>query len=175
VGEGEFHEALNLAALWKTPVVFFCENNLYGMGVPLKESLSTNIATLAGAYKMPAVTINGMDVIEVHRETEKAVAQARAGGGPYFIEAMTYRYRAHSMSDPELYRSKSEIAEYRKRDCIDRLHRAMTEQGMIDDARFAELTKQVDAEVDEAVAFAEESPQPALSTLFDNIYVEDGQ
>jgi pyruvate dehydrogenase E1 component alpha subunit len=175
VGEGEFHEALNLAALWKTPVVFFCENNLYGMGVPLKESLSTNIATLAGAYKMPAVTINGMDVIEVHRETEKAVAQARAGGGPYFIEAMTYRYRAHSMSDPELYRSKSEIAEYRKRDCIDRLHRAMTEQGMIDDARFAELTKQVDAEVDEAVAFAEESPQPALSTLFDNIYVEGEQ
>jgi len=170
VGEGEFHEALNLAALWKTPVVFFCENNLYGMGVPLKESLSTSIATLAKAYKMPASTINGMDVVEVHRETQKAVAHARRGRGPYFIEAMTYRYRAHSMSDPELYRNKDEIAEYRKRDAIERLKKALTDSGALDEARFQELTDRVEREVDDAVAFAEASPQPAISTLFDNVY-----
>jgi pyruvate dehydrogenase E1 component alpha subunit len=175
VGEGEFHEALNLAALWKTPIVFFCENNLYGMGVPLKESLSASIATLANAYKMPSATINGMDVIEVHRETQKAVEHARKGGGPYFIEAMTYRYRAHSMSDPELYRSKSEIAEYRKRDAIERLKKAMFDAGTLDDNRLQQLTDQVEREVDEAAAFAEESPQPAISTLLDNVYAEDAQ
>lgn len=175
VAEGEFHESLNFAALWKTPVVFFCENNLYGMGVPLKESLSASISTLAAAYRMPSVTINGMDVVEVYREAQKAVEHARAGNGPYFIEAMTYRYRAHSMSDPELYRTKDEVAQYRKRDSIDRLKRAMMEQGIIDEAGVAALTERVEREVDEATAFAEASPQPALSTLFDNIYVEDAQ
>jgi pyruvate dehydrogenase E1 component alpha subunit len=88
---------------------------------------------------------------------------------------MTYRYRAHSMSDPELYRSKSEIAEYRKRDAIEKLKHAMVEQGLLDDARFEELTEQVDREVDETVDFAEKSPEPAISTLFDNILVEDAQ
>lgn len=175
VAEGEFHESLNFAALWKTPVVFFCENNLYGMGVPLKESLSANIATLARAYKMPAVTINGMDVIEVHREMKKAVAHARKHGGPYFIEAMTYRYRAHSMSDPELYRSKSEIAEYRKRDAIERLKKAMFDGGSLDETRYREIEAQVEREVNHAVEFAEHSPQPALSTLHDKVYVEDLQ
>src|SRR5690606_10070781 len=102
VGEGEFHEALNLGQLWNTPVVWFCENNLYGMGVPFKQSLSTEIHKLAEAYGMPAVQINGMDVVEVHLETQKAVEHARSGKGPYFVEAMTYRYRGHSMADPEL-------------------------------------------------------------------------
>jgi pyruvate dehydrogenase E1 component alpha subunit len=167
VGEGEFHESLNLAALWKTPVIFFCENNLYGMGVPLKASLSTDIATLARAYNMPAVTINGMDVLEVYRETQKAVEHARSGGGPYFIEAMTYRYRGHSMSDPELYRLKDEIEEYRRRDAIEALKAHMIEHGMLDDARIKELTERVERAVDDAAAFAEASPQPPISSLYD--------
>lgn len=169
VGEGEFHESLNLAALWKTPVVFFCENNLYGMGVPFQQSLSTEIATLARAYNMPAVTINGMDVLEVYRETKKAVEHARSGNGPYFVEAMTYRYRGHSMSDPELYRLKDEVEEYRQKDAIEALKRHMIEAGILDDARITELTERVERTVDEAVEFAEASPQPALSTLFDHV------
>jgi pyruvate dehydrogenase E1 component alpha subunit len=172
VGEGEFHEALNLSVLWKTPVVYFCENNLYGMGVPFKQSLSTEIPRLAAAYNMPAVSIDGMDVIEVHRETRKAVDHARAGNGPYFIEAMTYRYRGHSMSDPELYRLKDEIEQYRKRDAIEALKAHMVQAGMLDDARMAEIAERVEHTVDEAVAFADASPQPGIETLFDNVEAE---
>ncbi len=172
VGEGEFHEALNLAVLWQVPVVFFCENNLYGMGVPLKESLSTDIPKLAAAYNMPAVSINGMDVAEVYRETQKAVDHARAGKGPFFIEAMTYRYRGHSMADPELYRVKSEVEEYRKRDAIEALKKHMTRLGILDEAKFKEIEDRVEKIVDEAVAFADASPQPALATLMDGITKE---
>jgi pyruvate dehydrogenase E1 component alpha subunit len=169
VGEGEFHEALNLAVLWQTPVVFFCENNLYGMGVPFKESLSTDIATLARAYNMPAVTVNGMDVVEVHRATLEAVAHCRAGGGPYFVEAMTYRYRGHSMADPELYRLKDEVEEYRKRDAIEHLKAQMKEAGLLDEEAMKEIGDRVERTVDEAVAFADQSPEPAIDTLFDGV------
>ncbi len=172
VGEGEFHEALNLSVLWKTPVVFFCENNLYGMGVPFAESLSTSIPKLAAAYNMPAVSINGMDVLDVYRATQKAVEHCRNGNGPYFIEAMTYRYRGHSMADPELYRLKEEIEKARQQDCIDRLRKHMTEAGILDDDRFAELEARVEHGVDEAVAFADASPEPRLDTLFDRLMKE---
>lgn len=172
VGEGEFHEALNLAALWKTPVIFFCENNLYGMGVAFAQSLSTSITRLAEAYNMPAITINGMDVLEVHRETKRAVEHCRSGHGPFFIEAMTYRYRGHSMSDPELYRLKDEVEEYRKRDAIEALKAYMVERGMIDEEKMHELAERVEHAVEEAVHFAEESPEPALSTLHDHVTKE---
>jgi len=172
VGEGEFHEALNLAVLWQTPVVFFCENNLYGMGVPLKESLSTDIPKLAAAYNMPAVSVDGMNVLDVFRETNKAVEHARAGNGPYFVEAMTYRYRGHSMADPELYRLKDEVERFRKRDAIESLKAHMVQEGLLDDARVKALADRVEAAVEEAVAFAEASPQPAISTLLDGITKE---
>jgi len=172
VGEGEFHEALNMAVLWKTPTIFFCENNLYGMGVPFKESLSTEIPKLAAAYNMPAVSVDGMDVLEVYAATREAVQHARSGKGPYFIEAMTYRYRGHSMADPELYRLKEEIEEAKRRDCIERLKRQMMEAGMLDEAGFAEIDARAQAVVDEAVEFAERSPQPSLDTLFDHLYKE---
>ncbi|WP_322817524.1 pyruvate dehydrogenase (acetyl-transferring) E1 component subunit alpha [Tepidiforma sp.] len=172
VGEGEFHEALNMAVLWNTPTIFFCENNLYGMGVPFKESLSTEIPKLAAAYNMPAVSVDGMDVLEVYAATREAVAHARSGKGPFFIEAMTYRYRGHSMADPELYRLKEEIEEAKRRDCIERLKRQMMEAGMLDEAGFAELDARALAAVDEAVEFAERSPQPSLDSLFDHLYKE---
>jgi pyruvate dehydrogenase E1 component alpha subunit len=172
VGEGEFHEALNLATLWAVPVVFFCENNLYGMGVPFKQSLSTDIARLAEAYGMPAVTIDGMDVVEVYGETTKAVDHCRGGQGPFFVEAMTYRYRGHSMADPELYRLKAEVEQYRKRDAIEALKHRMTERGVLDEAGIKELSERVERTVEEAVAFAEASPQPAIETLFDNVTKE---
>ncbi|MCC6385798.1 MAG: pyruvate dehydrogenase (acetyl-transferring) E1 component subunit alpha [Dehalococcoidia bacterium] len=172
VGEGEFHEALNLAALWDTPVIFFCENNLYGMGVRFAESLSTQIPKLAAAYNMPAVSINGMDVLEVYRETRKAVEHCSAGNGPYFIEAMTYRYRGHSMADPELYRLKDEIEQYRKRDAIEALKQHMMERGMLDQAGWEDVVRRVDKAVDDAVAFADASPEPGLDTLYGNLMAE---
>ena len=172
VAEGEFHEALNMAALWKTPTVFFCENNLYGMGVPLHESLSAPIPQLAAAYNMPAVSIDGMDVLAVHEATREAVAHARAGNGPYFIEAMTYRYRGHSMSDPELYRLKDEVSEYRKKDCIEHLKAHMQEARLLDEAKFQRIVERVDQVVDDSVEFSEQSPQPALDTLMDHITKE---
>jgi pyruvate dehydrogenase E1 component alpha subunit len=172
VGEGEFHEALNLSVLWNTPTIFFCENNLYGMGVPFKESLSTDIPKLAAAYNMPAVSVDGMDVTAVHSAMQKAVAHSRSGKGPYFIEAMTYRYRGHSMSDPELYRLKDEISQYRKRDCIERLKAQMQRAGYLDDKKFAEISERVEQVVNESVEFAENSPQPSLDTLFDHLTKE---
>jgi pyruvate dehydrogenase E1 component alpha subunit len=172
VGEGEFHEALNLAVLWQTPVVFFCENNLYGMGVAFAHSLSTNIPRLAAAYNMPAVTVNGMDVLEVHAAARKAVEHARSGKGPYFIEAMTYRYRGHSMADPELYRLKAEVEEYRKKDAIEGLKTHMIERGLLDDNKARALADRVERTVNEAVAFAEADPQPPLSSLHDHLTKE---
>ncbi len=172
VAEGEFHEALNLAVLWKTPVVFFCENNLYGMGVPIHESLSTDIPKLAAAYNMPAISIDGMDVLAVHEATKKAVEHCRTGNGPYFIEAMTYRYRGHSMSDPELYRLKDEVEEARARDCIEKLKSQMMEAGFLDDAQYQELVQRAEQVVDDSVEFAENSPQPGIETLFDHLYKE---
>lgn len=172
VGEGEFHESLNMSVLWKTPTIFFCENNLYGMGVPFKESLSTEIPKLAAAYNMPAVSVDGMDVLAVHEAAEKAVAHCRAGNGPYFIEALTYRYRGHSMSDPELYRLKDEIEKYKQRDCIERLKATMQAAGQLEEVHFHQMTERVEQVVNEAVEFSERSPQPGLDTLFDHLTKE---
>ncbi|HNM78254.1 MAG TPA: thiamine pyrophosphate-dependent enzyme, partial [Tepidiformaceae bacterium] len=172
VGEGEFHESLNMSVLWNTPTIFFCENNLYGMGVPFKESLSTEIPKLAAAYNMPAVSVDGMDVLAVYEAMQKAVAHCRAGNGPYFVEALTYRYRGHSMSDPELYRLKDEVEQYRKQDCIDRLKASMQAAGYLSESQFHELTERVEQVVHDATEFAENSPQPGLDTLFDHLTKE---
>ncbi|GMV84615.1 MAG: pyruvate dehydrogenase E1 component subunit alpha [Dehalococcoidia bacterium] len=172
VGEGEFHEALNLSVLWNTPTIFFCENNLYGMGVPFHASLSTDIPKLAAAYNMPAVSVDGMDVIGVYEAARKAVEHARSGKGPYFIEALTYRYRGHSMADPELYRVKAEIEHFRQRDAIGRLKTRMSEAGMLDEDGFADIERRAEQVVDEAVEFAEQSPQPDIGTLYDYLYKE---
>jgi pyruvate dehydrogenase E1 component alpha subunit len=172
VAEGEFHEALNLSSLWKTPVLWFCENNGYGMGLPLEKSIANDIYKLAEAYRIPSVRIDGMDVIDVYQETQKALEHIRAGNGPYFIEAMTYRYRGHSMADAELYRSKEEVAEFRANDAIERLKRRMTEDGLLDDARFEALTQQVEDEVAKNIEFADASAQPEIQMLFDYVYQE---
>ena len=174
VGEGEFHEALNLASIWKLPVVWFCENNGYGMGVPFDDSLANDVYRIAAAYRMPSVRIDGMDVLEVYSATQLALAHCREGNGPYFIEALTYRYRGHSMADPELYRTKAEVEEHRRRDAIERLKRGMTADGFLDEAEWRTIVARVDAEVEEAVAFAEASPEPGLHTLYDHITLEYG-
>ena len=113
-----------------------------------------------------------MDVLEVYRETRKAVEHCSAGNGPYFIEAMTYRYRGHSMADPELYRLKDEIEQYRKRDAIEALKQHMMERGMLDQAGWEDVVRRVDKAVDDAVAFADASPEPGLDTLYGNLMAE---
>ena len=134
---------------------------------------ANDIYKLAEAYRMPSVRIDGMDTIGVYEATKKAVDFCRAGNGPYFIEAMTYRYRGHSMADAELYRQKSEVEEFRKKDAIERLKKVMMADGLMDGVGYEALVARVEEEVAAAIAFADASPQPEISTLFDNIYRED--
>ncbi|MFN8556388.1 MAG: pyruvate dehydrogenase (acetyl-transferring) E1 component subunit alpha [Dehalococcoidia bacterium] len=172
VNEGEFHEALNLASLWKTPVVFICENNLYGMGTALaRHSAMQEIYRRAEAYNMPSERADGMDVLATYATVQKAVEHARGGNGPYFIEAMTYRFRAHSMADPELYRTKDEVNVWRQRDPIPRLRAHMVEQGVATEEDLNALDAVIERTVDEAVRFADESPEPPISELWEHVYV----
>ncbi len=154
--EGEFHESLNLAALWKLPVLFICENNLYAMGTALSITESvTDFTTKAAGYGMSALAVNGMDVLAVEAATRKAVASIRAGDGPFFIEARTYRFRAHSMFDSELYRSKAEVEDWKKHGPLITLTTRMKAEGVITEEDFQAITREVGRVVEEAVAFAE--------------------
>ena len=131
INEGEFHESLNLASLWKLPVLFFVENNLYGMGATVEQMLAFHdeIYKFPNGYKIPSVRIDGMDVLEVREATQKAVAHVRGGNGPFFIEAMAYRFRGHSMADPAEYRARSEEERWRMRDPITTFGASLVEDG----------------------------------------------
>ena len=156
VAEGDFHEAMNLAALWQLPVLFVCENNLYAMGTALRYTqASQDIAAKGAAYNMAAAAVDGMDVQAVEAATRGAVDRIRAGAGPFLLECRTYRFRPHSMFDSELYRTKDEVAEWRERDPIELLAGRMTAAGLLDEAGRAALEAEVTAEVEAAVAFAE--------------------
>ena len=171
VAEGEFHESLNLAALWRLPVLFLCENNLYGMGTSLERSESqTDIHLKAQNYNIAAEVVDGMDVLAVESATQRAVAQVRRGDGPYFLELRTYRYRAHSMSDPELYRSKEEVAQWRGRDPLSLFDAYLRGKGMLDDAGLKALEADVANEVDWAVAEAEKGEWEAVADLERDVY-----
>jgi pyruvate dehydrogenase E1 component alpha subunit len=155
VAEGEFHESMNLAALWNLPVLFCCENNLYAMGTALERSESeTDLALKASSYEMPAWSVDGMDVLAVESAAHRAVGAIRAGGGPHFLELRTYRYRAHSMYDPDRYRDKAEIERWKERDPIVELNGRLAQAGTVDDADLAALEAEVAAEIDDAVTFA---------------------
>ena len=156
VAEGEFHESLNLAALWKLPVLFVCENNLYAMGTALAISESeTDIHLKAQSYRIPSEAVDGMDVVAVEAAARRAAEAIRAGAGPQFLECRTYRFRAHSMFDAELYRDKAEVEAWRKRGPLARFSAWLREANILHDADFATIEREVAAEVDEAVAFAE--------------------
>ena len=173
VNEGEFHESLNLAAIWTLPVVFLCENNFYGMGTDIRRvSAETNVYRRACAYNIEAEQVDGMDVLAVREALRRAVQHAREGKGPYFVETLTYRFRGHSMADPEFYRTKEEVQEWRGRDPIQRFERQLRDWGMADDAMIKRLEDEVENVVNDAVRFAEESPAPDVSTLFDDVYKE---
>jgi len=171
VAEGEFHESLNLAALWKLPVLFLCENNLYAMGTALaRHQAQTDIALKAESYGLRAGVADGMDVLAVETATRRAVEAVRGGEGPCFLEFRTYRFRAHSMYDPDLYRSKEEVEQWKKRDPLVTFEASLRQWGLLTDAEKAKIETAVDAEITEAVAFAEAGPWEPVEDLTKDVY-----
>lgn len=167
MAEGEFHESMNLAELWQLPVLFVCENNLYAMGTALRRSESeTNLPMKAASYEMPAWSVDGMDVLAVADSAQRAVDAVRGGGGPHFLEARTYRFRAHSMFDPERYRDKAEVEQWRERDPIDLLLAKLE----VPDDELAALEEEIRVEVEDAVDFAENSPDEDVADLMTFVY-----
>jgi pyruvate dehydrogenase E1 component alpha subunit len=175
VAEGEFHESMNLAALWHLPVLFICENNLYAMGTALTLSESViDLSRKAAAYAMPTAVVDGMDVIAVAEAARKASDTVRETGGPFFLECQTYRFRPHSMFDPELYRSKQEVEGWKQRCPILSLVKRLKEQGWIDDSALEKLEAEVMTEIAEAVDFAEQSEWESVKDLTRFVYSEAG-
>ena len=175
VNIGAFHEALNMASVWKLPVVFLCENNRYGMGTAFERVAAvTDVVEHACSYDMAAELVNGMDVLEVYRATERAVRRARSGGHPTLLEVRTYRFMGHSMSDPlhGVYRTKDEVEEQKKRDPISQLALKLKDEGVLDQAGLDELDAAMRAEVEAAVQFAEQSPDPDSAELTTHVLAD---
>lgn len=171
VAEGEFHESVNLAALWKLPVLFLCENNLYAMGTALdRHQAQTDIAKKADAYGMTAQAVDGMDVLAVEAATKRAADFVRQGNGPYLIEYRTYRFRAHSMYDAELYRTKDEVAQWKQRDPIASFEQYLRGNGLLHDADVEKTETAIAAEIVEAVAFAETGDWEPIEDLRKDVY-----
>ena len=171
VAEGEFHESLNLAALWKLPVLFCCENNLYAMGTALARSeAETDLSLKAAGYELPAWPVDGMDVLAVEEASRRAVTAVRAGGGPIFLELRTYRFRAHSMYDPELYRERAEVERWKERDPIPLHTSRLRAQGLLEDEALAKIESDVAEEIASAVAFAEAGSLEPVSELTRFVY-----
>ncbi len=171
---GYFHESLNLAGVWKLPVLWICENNQYGMGTAVKRhSSASSIMQKASGYDIPASQVDGMNVFEVYEATQKALAAIRNGEGPQFLEIITYRFEGHSMGDPLRYRTKEELEKWRDDDPIGILERHILSENLADKDELEEIDKSVDKELDEAVHFAETSPLPEPEELYTDIYVEN--
>jgi pyruvate dehydrogenase E1 component alpha subunit len=173
VPQGEFHESLNLAALWKLPVVFICENNRYAMGTAIQRALAqTDISRFAQSYAMPGEACDGMDVRAVRECVGRAVARARESKTPTLVEARTYRFRGHSMRDPAaaVYRTKDEVEEEKQRDPIVRFRERLLEERALDEAGWQALAERVEARVGDAVAFADASPEPPAEWLTQDVY-----
>jgi pyruvate dehydrogenase E1 component alpha subunit len=174
--EGEFHETLNLAVLWKLPVLFVCENNLYAMGTRLELSESEpDIHNKAQSYRMRSEVVDGMDVVAVEAAAMRAVDAIRSDGGPHFLECRTYRFRAHSMFDPQLYRNRAEVDEWKKRDPIPRLSGWMRSANLLHDGEAEAIEREVSAEIDSAVAFSEAAAWEDVRDLARHVYAEAGK
>lgn len=175
VAEGVFHETMNLAALWKLPILFVCENNLYAMGTRLDLSESeTDLHAKAQTYRMASESIDGMDVIVVDAAANRAIAAIRETGAPQFLECKTYRFRAHSMFDPQLYRPKEEVEQWKSRDPIARLAEQMRQAGMIHEDEILAIEEDVKNEIANAVRFAEEAAWEPVAELGRFVYAEAG-
>jgi pyruvate dehydrogenase E1 component alpha subunit len=175
MAEGAFHEAMNLAALWQLPVLFCCENNFYAMGTALARSESqTDLCVKAASYGVATVRVDGMDVVAVHEAVHHAAQQVRLGGNPLFVELQTYRFRAHSMFDPELYRDKQEVEAWKTRGPIHNYSARLKAQGSLSEEEFLALDTAVQDEVDAAVAFAEASLWEPVEDLLRDICTPPG-
>ncbi len=171
---GYFHEALNLSKVWNLPVLWVCENNRYGMGTSVERaSAVSEIRQKAEGYCIPSDCVDGMDVLLVRAASEKAIVHIRSGQGPYFLEIETYRFRGHSMGDPERYRKQDEVKVWQENDPIGIFRKAILEQKLASDAELDQQDLNVEQEVQQAIQFAENSPEPAAEMLFEDIYVEN--
>ena len=171
---GAFHEAVNMAATWKLPVVFVCENNLYAMSTPVREAFPIlDIAERGQAYGMPGIVVDGMDVLAVMEAVEQAAERARRGEGPTLIECKTYRYLGHSKNDPRAYRTKDEEKQWKERDAIKRFRKWLLENTIATEEEIQTIDKEVENEITEAVEFAESSPYPPLEEIVKDVYVEE--
>ncbi len=169
--QGSLHENANLASIWKLPVVYFCENNQYAMSMSVKRATAVpDIATRASAYNMPGVNVDGMDVLAVYEATREAVERARAGEGPSLIVSTTYRFEGHNIGDPQPYRTKDEVEEWRRRDSIERFGRYLIDEGIASKAEIEKISQSVHQKIEDAVEFARQSPEPDLSSLEEDVY-----
>ena len=170
---GYFHEALNLSKVWKLPVLWVCENNQYGMGTAVdRASAVSEIRQKAEGYCIPNDCADGMDVLKVRQAAEEAIAFVRSGNGPFFLEIETYRFRGHSMGDPERYRKPEEVRKWQENDPIGIYRRTLIDQGIASEPELDTLEEKAEAETAAAVQFAENSPEPEPEALFEHIYVE---
>jgi pyruvate dehydrogenase E1 component alpha subunit len=173
VRQGAFHETLNMAMIWKLPVIFIIENNNYAMGTSVERTSNVlDLFRLGAAYDMPSFAVDGMSCEAVHEAVARAAATARKGHGPTLLEVKTYRYRGHSMSDPGTYRSKEEVEEYKKQDPVERLIATMKKNKWLNDRGVEETEAKVKGLVDESVRFAEESPFPPAGELYKDVYAQ---
>jgi pyruvate dehydrogenase E1 component alpha subunit len=171
--QGMLHETFNLAMTWKLPVVFICENNHYAMGTSVSRTSNvTDIYKLADAYDMPGDSVDGMDMEAVHDAVARAVKRAREGDGPTLLEMKTYRYRGHSMSDPQKYRTKEEVEIYKEKDPIEIARLKLVEYFNVPDEEIEQINERVKLDVEESVQFAEESPWPDDDELYKDVYIQ---
>lgn len=174
--QGALHEAMNLASVWKLPVIFVCENNGYAVSTPVKEGVCTpTIAERAEAYRIPGKRVDGNDVLGVQAAAEKAIKRARNGDGPSLIEAVSYRWEGHFYGDPMLYRSKDELEEWKAKDPIPRFAAHLTEHGFATEGQLATVREEVQAEVNAAATFALDSPQPSMDEVWRYVYTTSSQ
>jgi pyruvate dehydrogenase E1 component alpha subunit len=169
--EGAFHESLNLASIWDLPVIYFCENNQYGMSMAVDRAFNIErISDRACAYNIPGETVDGNDPLAVYDAVFRAAERARAGKGPTLIEALTYRWKGHSKSDPQAYRTRDEVKEWQGKDPIPRFAAVLKNAGMLDDKLVDAMREEAQEKVEQALAFAKESPDPDVSTIMDGVY-----
>jgi pyruvate dehydrogenase E1 component alpha subunit len=172
--QGAFHEGLNLSALWKLPVIFVCENNLYAASTHVRQSmLLEDVAARASSYGMPGRIADGNDVLCVYEEVKEAVERARAGGGPTLVECKTYRRRGHSRSDPGNYRPDDEVLAWKGKDPISRFRKLLVDGRTASEEELDAITNKVSGEIDDAIRYSEESPLPDPASVFEDIYTED--
>lgn len=169
---GSFHEGMNLAALWKLPVLYICENNQYGEAMPVKEFVPiANISGRAASYGIKGITVDGMDVVAVASAASEAIEAVRRGQGPLLFEAVTYRYRGHYLGDPENYRTKEEIAQWQKKDPIDRLRKELVSKWKLKEAELKAMEQEIEKQAEEAQAWALAQPKPTLEYSISNVLV----